>query len=1127
MVDLTGDGRSDALMTGDEEFLWFACLGEQGFAPPRSIARSHDSNEFPDVFFDDPSGRVRLADMTGDGLNDIVLIHGGRIDYWPNLGYGRFGRRISMANAPLLDGDVDPRRLFLADLDGTGCADLVYVEARRVHFWFNRSGNAWSDRQTITGTPSTDDATALEFADVFGTGTATLVWSRDFTGSGTSNYQALDFCGGVKPYVLVGMDNNMGATTRVSYAPSTRYFLEDRAAGNPWLTPLPFPVQVVDKVETIDHVGRTKRVATYRYHHGHYDGREREFCGFGRVDQFDTESFEDFSRSDPSGDAPPVSNGDRAHYVPPVETRSWFHTGVYFDEAGGGRGATPLDYRDLTAASGRSTTQRTTGPCRSTSTTSRPARRRPRRTGPCAAPSCAPRCTPTTAANEADHPYQVSESRYRVAQLQPRSANHHAVYFSHQLESLTYHYERNPADPRISHGLTLAVDAFGNPLKTMSVAYGRRQPDQSLPTQADRDRQARTLITFTEARFTNAIDDPARPDAYRAPAPSETLTHELTGFDPVAPDAQRFSYAEWVADDFARIDGAPAIGYEEAADPAVPQKRLIERMRTVYRTDDLTDLLPLGVLEPLALPGESLRLAFTAGLLTRIYGARVDDPTLVECGFVRGDDPTTWWIPSGRVFYSPGQADTPADELAFAQRHFFAAHRTRDPFGNSASTRSDPYVLLTLESTDAVGNRTIAEHDYRVLQPFRLTDPNGNRAEVAFDTLGFVAGSAVSGKATETLGDSLAGFAANLSPEQRLGFLADPLSQAAPLLGTATTRIVYDLERFQREQQPVCVSMLTRETHVSDALPADGLKVQLSLSYSDGFGREIQKKIPAEPGTVVDGGPVVSPRWVGSGWTIFNNKGKPVKQFEPFFDDSHAFRFDQRVGVSSTLCYDPIERVVATLRPDHTWEKVVFDPWQEATWDVNDTVLIDKPNDDPDVGGFFAGLDQSAYLPTWYGARESGELGAAEQSAALKTAVHAATPSIAHADALARPFLTIAHNRFERDGASVIDEVHTMRVVLDIESNQREVVDADDRVVMRYDFDMLGTRVRSTSMDAGERWLLSDVTGQPVLAWNSRDQRLRTTYDTLAPAGRLLSDRRRRQRAADRPHGVRGERDRS
>ena len=65
-----------------------------------SVERVHDLNEFPDVYFNDPSGRVRLADMSGDGLNDIVLIHNGRIDYWPNLGYGQFGQRITMAQSP-------------------------------------------------------------------------------------------------------------------------------------------------------------------------------------------------------------------------------------------------------------------------------------------------------------------------------------------------------------------------------------------------------------------------------------------------------------------------------------------------------------------------------------------------------------------------------------------------------------------------------------------------------------------------------------------------------------------------------------------------------------------------------------------------------------------------------------------------------------------------------------------------------------------------------------------------------------------------------------------------------------------------------------------------------------------
>src|SRR5256885_5136031 len=50
------------------------------------------------------------------------------------------------------------------------------------------------------------------------------------------------------------------------------------------------------------------------------------------------------------------------------------------------------------------------------------------------------------------------------------------------------------------------------------------------------------------------------------------------------------------------------------------------------------------------------------------------------------------------------------------------------------------------------------------------------------------------------------------------------------------------------------------------------LKIQISFSYSDGFGREIQKKIQAEPGAVTGGGPTVSPRWVGSGWTIFKDR---------------------------------------------------------------------------------------------------------------------------------------------------------------------------------------------------------------------------------------------------------------
>src|SRR5262249_52774821 len=120
----------------------------------------------------------------------------------------------------------------------------------------------------------------------------------------------------------------------------------------------------------------------------------------------------------------------------------------------------------------------------------------------------------------------------------------------------------------------------------------------------------------------------------------------------------------------------------------------------------------------------------------------------------------------------------------------------------------------------------------------------------------------------------------------------------------------------------------------------------------------------------------------------------------------------------------------------------------------------------------------------------------AEKEAALKTETHANTPTVAYSDTLGRPFLTIAHNRFERNGGT-IDEPYRTHVEVDIEGNQRAVRDALDRVVMRYDYDMLGNRIHQASMEAGQRWMLGDVTGKPIRAWDSRGQTFRNAYDPL------------------------------
>ncbi|HEX4966044.1 MAG TPA: RHS repeat-associated core domain-containing protein, partial [Thermoanaerobaculia bacterium] len=180
------------------------------------------------------------------------------------------------------------------------------------------------------------------------------------------------------------------------------------------------------------------------------------------------------------------------------------------------------------------------------------------------------------------------------------------------------------------------------------------------------------------------------------------------------------------------------------------------------------------------------------------------------------------------------------------------------------------------------------------------------------------------------------------------------------------------------------------------------------------------------------------------------------------------------------------------------------------------------PREDPDVGGFFVRLPEADYLPTWYAERAGGALGRHEQDAARKTAVHAKTPTVAHADSLGRTFLSVAHNRFKRSDAPPadppIEELYSTRIVFDIEGNQRAVFDAKDRMVMRYDYgiadlearrkeDGAANRIHQASMEAGERWVLNDITGKLLYGWDSRDHQFRTAYDLLRrPTGSFLRE---------------------
>ena len=1161
-IDLTGDGFPDVLISEDKAFWWHTSLSTEGFGPAQRVEQSFDEEKGPQLVFSDGTESIFLADMSGDGLTDLVRIRVGEVCYWPNLGYGRFGPKVTMDGVSRFDRAelFDARRVRLADVDGSGTADIVYFAAGEIRLFFNQSGNAVGVPHVLRHFPSVDGESTAAVLDLLGNGTACLVWSSPLTANARRPMRYIDLMGGQKPHLLVGVVNNLGAETYIQYAPSTKFYVADKLAGTPWITRLPFPVHVVEQIETLDRISRNRFVTQYSYHHGYYDGVEREFRGFARVDQCDTA---DFATLTTSNLLPQPTNEDAASNLPPVLTKTWFHTGFFFDAsaistqlqseyytegdpASGVPGLTPAETAVLLL--GDTVLPTTVLLSDGTRLPYDPSGEEMREACRALRGSILRQEVYALDGSEAaDRPYTTSEHNYTIEMLQPQGPSPYGVFLTHPREALDCHYERKlfwveggaladqsappagavlSADPRVTHTLTLAVDAFANVLQSVSVGYGRRFLDPSLSA-ADQASQGTLLCTATEKSFTNPI---LTPDANRTPRPAQASNYELLQCVPAAnvPNfTNLFGFDELVAKVAAAGDGAHDIPFEDL-DPSnlntgEPYRRLLSCTRSLYRPDDLGQaagnieaLLPLGTVESLALPGVLYRLALTPGLVplvfTRAGTALLPMPATVLAsaaadggGYVDVDSDGNWWIPSSRIFYAPS-AGTPQQEAATAQADFYLPQRFVDPFASATVLTYDPpNNLLVTQSADAIGNVTSAVNDYRVLAPTLVTDANGNQTGALFDALGLVVGTALMGKPGQNIGDSFTTFTSDLTQAQIDAFYAadDPHTLAGGLLGTATTRIIYNMQQYvetsraspadETAWQPVFAATLARETHQSDLAGGAVSVVQVNFSYWDAFGREIQKKLQAEPGPVTDSGPVVSPRWIGSGWTIFDNKGNPVRKYEPFFSNlparGHQFEFGAQVGVSPILGYDPVGRVVATVHPNQTFEKVVFDPWHRQSWDVNDTVLIADPATDPDVGDFFVRLPPDDYAPTWYQQRSGGGLGQWEQDAATKTSSHANTPSTDYADALGRTILTVIDNAAAGK--------YSTRTELDIQGYQHSITDALGRQVVTYDYDMLGTRLHQSSIEAGQRWMLNDVTGKDIRSWDDRGHNRRAAYDAL------------------------------
>src|SRR5271157_1470564 len=708
-IDLTGDGHADIMVSEEDAFTWYPSLAEQGFGPYIKTYQAINEEKGPRLIFNDGTESIYLADMSGDGLVDLVRVRNGEVCYWPSLGYGRFGPRITMDNAPWFDepDQFNQKRIRLADIDGSGTTDLIYLGNNGVSIYFNKSGNSLSEVRILSGLPHIDNFSSIQTADLLGNGTACLVWSSSLPGDSSRPMCYIDLMGGQKPHLLVSSKNNMGAETKVVYAASTKFYLADRAAGKPWVTRIPFPVHVVERVETYDYISRNRFATRYAYHHGYFDGIEREFRGFGMVEQWDTEEIGNIVKDDsPDEDI----NWDAVSFVPPVLTCTWYHTGAYFDDGRISSQFSEEYYRegdpsmnvgelspdelkalllDDTVLPDGLNSEEACEACRSLK--GRVLRQEI---------YALDRNPDGSLTEESDRPYTVSEHNYTIKCLQPQEINNYAVFLVPSSESIDYHYERKLidveghklTDPRVSHQVVLTVDEFGNVKRSVEIAYPRRLVPDRLPEQAETHI---TLFVNSYANSPEQEDVSDQDDWYRVGLIAESQTFEVV--NPPEPVVMTMSVTQFKLEDIRALteglfkpgedkpEVSNTIPFEQwdwRKDPNLPtgaKLRLIGQNRTQYRKNDLTGLLPLRSINSLALPGETYKLAFTPGLLTSVYQREHEDHRMEILipepsallgskgpdggGYVEFDGDGRWWIPSGSIFFWQELGDDPGSEL--------------------------------------------------------------------------------------------------------------------------------------------------------------------------------------------------------------------------------------------------------------------------------------------------------------------------------------------------------------------------------------------------------------------------------------------------------------------------------
>ncbi|MBN6713137.1 toxin [Pseudomonas capsici] len=917
LADLTGDGLSDLALIGPHSARLYANRRTIGFSVPMDVP--HDDDRLP-VFSDSPNELVVFNDLLGTGQQHLIRIRHNEARFWPNMGGGRFGTGKLFASLPFDYDTFDAQRIRLADLDGSGASDLLYLEPEGIRIFMNEGGNAFAEpfEQAWPEGMLYDRFCQVSAVDLQGLGFSSLVLTaphmepRHWTLHYAANRAGLLH----KPYLLNATDNHMGATGEVTYRSSAQEWLDEKKAlqdaGKTPVSFMPFPLHVVVRQTRKDIVTGTTLTQLFNYRQGFYDPQEREFRGFGLVLQTDTEK-------------PPQQ---QEGFTAGVLNKTWFHNGRTAIPTGDDYDtsdpqAIPLGEHLLSGYDPDTHTDHLiTDPDEAT------------RQEMARALSGSPLRTEIFGLDENQQPdvlYSVQAYRYLVRQLQPLNAHQpYALMLPLELESITWQYEAEQLDdPMCQHSLNLAWDLYGTLTHSVVVNYARRKKPGDTPPfedpyqqqwwQASHD-EAQQYFYLNEMRSESIhLDDP---QSWRLGLPyrgrSNAMVVPASALSPSQISHERF------------IDPQGTFASLPRTLTALSVQRYIGCSDGEATFQALTDATESAELDDHALSAYD-RVMDSAQLTAR----------LIEVGyqqmpsFLPDDGLNLWSVKRGFATY--------AGPEGFYRIMTFRPTRSH----GWSSVEYDPYYLFVAKVTDPVGCSTTASYNYRALQVFRIVDPNRNTQEADYDGFGRLWATSFYG--TE-LGQPV-GFDP-LNPDKRFwGGSNAAVNAPANALANSASVYYYDGNLIM---DPGTIPFACA-TLQADRYPGDPEKqIRISLVSLDGFGRTLQTRQLVEDGDAYavdangyleleNGKPKIvhaSPRWRVSERVEYNNKGLAVRIYRPYFANSHVYIKDERLrehGHYDRQFYDALGRPTITLTAKGWMRRQTYRTWYTISEDENDT----------------------------------------------------------------------------------------------------------------------------------------------------------------------------------------------